>query len=103
MVFRRVREDQVDRLREWMNELTRRQDEVRQTFANERVRHEQAFLIEAREGPVLVYAIEVEDEEQARKAYESSTLPIDHQHRQVMDTVLAGPAAVDLLYDVRVA
>lgn len=97
----RVRDDQVERLRAWMAELLQRQDEVRATFRNEGVRHEQVYLLQAREGPVLVYAHEVEDPEAARAAYMASTLPIDAQHREVMQAVLQGPAAAELLYEVR--
>jgi hypothetical protein len=84
-----------------MAELGRRQDEVRATFRNEGVRHEQAYLLESSSGPVLVYAIEVEDEDAAQQAYEASTLPIDAEHRAVMGTVLGDRADVELLYEVR--
>jgi hypothetical protein len=84
-----------------MTELGRRQDEVRATFANEGVRHEQAFLLESAAGPVLVYAIEVEDVEAAQQAYEASTLAIDAEHRQVMAAVLGPAAEVELLYEAR--
>ena len=63
VVFSRVKVDQVDRLRSWMAELMARPQEVRQTFEQEGVRHEMAFLVEAREGPLLVYAIEVEGDD----------------------------------------
>jgi hypothetical protein len=76
VTFRRVHADQLARLRAWMAELGQRQDEVRQTFRNEGVRHEQAYLIQSVEGPVLVYAIEVEDEATALQAYASSSLPL---------------------------
>jgi hypothetical protein len=59
--IRRVRPDQVGRLREWLAELGRRQEEVRETFRNEGVRHEQAFVLAGADGPLLVYAIEVDD------------------------------------------
>jgi hypothetical protein len=85
-----------------MAELGRRQDEVRATFRNEGVRHEQAYLIESVNGPVLVYAIEVEDPEAALLAYAASTLPLDAEHRKVMAAVLGPPAEAELLYEVRV-
>src|SRR5438045_1016611 len=66
VVFSRVKVDQVDRLRSWMAELMARPHEVRQTFEQEGVRHEMAFLVEAREGPLLVYAIEVEGDNRTR-------------------------------------
>jgi len=101
--FSRVREGQVDQLREWMRALMSRQAEVRQTFEQEGVRHEAAYLLEAAEGPVLVYAIELQDEARAMQAFESSTVPIDLEHRRRMDDVLAGrgSAAVELLYEAR--
>jgi hypothetical protein len=99
--FHRVRPDQVDSLRAWMAELMRRQNEVRETFRNEGVRHEQAFLLHTDEGVVLVYIHEVEDPEAARRAYSASTLPIDLEHRQRMSAALDGAATAELLYEVR--
>jgi len=84
-----------------MAELGRRQDEVRETFRNEGVRHEQAFLIQAPDGPVLIYAHEVDDPHAAQQAYAGSTLPLDLQHREVMGDVLGEVADVELLYDIR--
>jgi len=99
--FLKVREDRVERLRWWMAQLNQRQEEVSQTFAQETVRHEIAYLLEARDGPMLVYIVEANDVEQASRAYQSSTLPIDLEHRQVMQDVSAGPAAVEMLYECR--
>lgn len=99
--FFKVREDRVDRLRWWMAQLNERQEEVRQTFAQESVRHEIAYLLEARDGPVLVYVVEADDFEQAGRAYQSSTLPIDLEHRQVMREVVADPVDVETLYECR--
>ena len=84
-----------------MAELQQRADEVRQTFDNEGVRHEQAFFLETTTGPLLVYAIEVEDAQRASEAYARSTLPLDLQHRQVMSEVVSGEAEVERLYDVQ--
>jgi hypothetical protein len=97
----RVREDQVERLRAWLAELIKRQDEVRETFRNEGVRHEQAFLLESAQGPVLIYAHEVDDPEAAKRAYADSTLPLDRKHREVMRAVLDGAADAELLYDLQ--
>lgn len=83
-----------------MAALGRRQDEVRASFRQEGVRHEQAFLLESASGPVLVYAIEVEDPDAAQRAYDASTLAIDAEHREVMAEVLGPAAEVELLYEV---
>jgi len=103
VVFSRVKDGQVDRLRAWMRELMDRPDEVRQTFAQEGVRHEVAYLVEAREGPLLVYAIELEDEDRALEAFNNSTLPLDLEHRRTMESVLAGrgQATVQWLYELQ--
>ena len=74
--------------------------EVRETFHQETVRHEVAYLVEGRDGPVLVYAMEAEDFERAAEAYGASKLPIDLEHREVLGAVLAGPADFEKLYDV---
>jgi hypothetical protein len=99
--FFRVRPDKVDRLRAWMEELARRHDEVVVTFAQETVRHEAAWLMETVEGTILVYAIEADDLEQAQRAVEENPLPIDLEHRAVMDDVIEVSIELEQLLDER--
>lgn len=99
VVIRLVNPGQEQRLRVWLSELMRRRDEVRETFKQESVRHEQGYLLSTSDGLVLIYVIEAEDLERASKAYKNSTLPIDLEHRQVMGQVLGDPAPFELLYD----
>src|SRR5262245_3520119 len=99
LTFRRVRDEAA--LRAWMAELGQRADEVRATFRQEGVRHEQAFLLPTPDGLVLVYAHEVEDPDAAHAAYAESALPIDAEHRQRMATALGDAVEPELLYDVR--
>jgi hypothetical protein len=96
----RVRPEAVDRLRWWLGELMNRADEVRETFGNEGVTHERAYLVPCSDGPILVYVMEAADHAKAREAYRQSTLPIDQEHRTVMNEVVAGPAGAELLYDL---
>ena len=97
--IRMVNPGQEGRLRDWLAELMRRKDEVRATFKQESVRHEQAFLLPTAAGTALVYVVEAEDLEQASAAYKNSTLSIDMEHRQVMEQVLGERIPVELLYD----
>jgi hypothetical protein len=101
LTFRRVRPGQEAALRAWMAELQRRPDEVRATFRQEGVRHEQAFLLPLANGLVLVYAHEVEDPDAALAAYSASTLPLDAEHRERMAAVLDEALEPERLYDVR--
>ena len=100
VVFSRVREDKVDDLKGWMEELKNREDEVLETFRNEGTRHERVFLLEGFDGPVLVYAMEMGDPEGARRAYLNSDLPIDQEHRRVMGEVLSGRAEAEELLNL---
>lgn len=101
VVFQRIHPDQVEQLRGWMSELMRRQVEVLETFRQEGMRHEVAYLLHAADGPVLVYAMEAEDMERAWAAYEASQLPIDLEHHRVLAAVQAGPREVEQLYELR--
>ncbi len=95
-----VKPEQERKLRDWLSELMRRQDEVRETFKQETVRHEQGYLLQINDGTALIYIVEADDLEQASKAYKDSTLPIDAEHRSVMQEVLGKPVPAELLYDV---
>src|SRR5688572_4943621 len=99
VAFRRVKEGEVDRLRAWMAGLNRRPEEVRETFRQESVRQERAWLLQGSDAPILVYAVEAEDPELGHLVARTSTLPIDVEHRRLMAEVLEGPADVEPLYE----
>ena len=100
VVFSRIKPGKEGRLREWLAELGERADEVRRTFVDETVRHEQAFILETSEGPVLIYVMEAADFEHGRQAYLNSTHAIDAEHRKVMAECLEGSMDIEALYDV---
>lgn len=97
----RLHDHQVQRLRDWMKQLDARVDEVRETFAQEGVRHEQAHLLPSSDGALLIYAVEAEDIDEALRVFEASTLPIDAEHREVMAAVTAQRLDMERLLDIR--
>lgn len=102
VAFYRIENDKVDKLQSWMAEAQDRTEEVRETFREETVRHEQAYLVEMAGGEhLLVYIMELEDPEAAQKAAQQSGFEIDRQHRQVMADVIQGKVEARLLLDVR--
>jgi len=100
LIFRQVLPGKEARIRDWLAELSRRADEVRATFVDETVRHEQAYILETKGGEVLVYAMEFEDLERSRAAFGSSTHPIDVEHKAVMEECLGERIELPVLYDV---
>jgi Family of unknown function (DUF6176) len=98
--FFKVRPERLGRLRAWMAALAQRDEEVRQTFRQETVRHELAYLIQGPDEPLLVYIIEAEDLEQAARAVQDNPLPIDLEHRQVMAEVLGDPVPAECLLNM---
>jgi hypothetical protein len=101
LAMRKVRPGQEDHLRKWMAELNRRSTEVRETFAQEGVRHEQAYLLKTADGLVLIYAMEAADHARASSVFQNSTLPIDREHKRIMAQVLAEAAHAELLYECK--
>ena len=96
--FRKVLPGRVDALREWMNELMQRREEVLESFVAETVQSEQAWLIETSDGPVLVFCVEADDLEEAAAAYRTSELTIDLEHQAAMRSFVGDPAPADLLF-----
>jgi hypothetical protein len=86
----RIRPDKVELLRAWFAEGKHRAEEVRETFRQEGVTHEQVYLIPTADGTVLVYISEMADVGTAMRAFADSELPIDAEHRKVMETAIAG-------------
>jgi hypothetical protein len=100
VVIRRVRPDKENQLRAWLAELNARADEVRETFRNETVRAEQAYIVPGAAGPLLVYVMEAADFAHAAKAVAASPYKIDSEHRAVMKECLAESLSLDPSYDV---
>jgi hypothetical protein len=100
VTIRRVRPEKESRLRAWLAELNSRADEVRETFRDETVRAEQAYIVAGHEGPLLVYVMEAGDFGQGAKAYATSHHKIDAEHREVMRECLAESPKIEPLYDV---
>jgi hypothetical protein len=100
VAIRRIRPEAEGRLRAWLAELNARAGEVRETFRDESVRAEQAYIVPGDSGPLLIYAVEAEDFEHASKAYATSHHKIDAEHRQVMRECLAESLNISPLYDV---
>ena len=100
VTFRRIRPDKEAQLRAWLAELSARADEVRATFVDETVRHEQAFVLQTVDGPVLVYAMEADDLDRGREAFTRSKHAIDEEHKKVMGECLRDRLEVQPLYDV---
>ena len=101
--FAPIRPDKESRLRGWMAELQSRASEVRESFVRETVRHEQVFIVEAKDGPLLVYVIEAEDHGTARTAYASSELAIDKEHQAVLDECLKERLRLEPVFDCLLA
>jgi hypothetical protein len=96
----KIRQGKESKLRAWLEELNSREDEVRETFIDETVRAEQAYIVPAGDEYVLVYAMEAEDFARGAKAYTESTHRIDAEHRAVMKECLEESLKLNAIYDV---
>jgi hypothetical protein len=102
VALRRVNPDHLDELRQWLRTADGpRRAEALATLVDEGVRHEQAYLLEDGEGPVLLYVMEVEDVARAKDAAARSTHPIDADHRRVMARALGAEIEAELVLDLR--
>jgi hypothetical protein len=94
----------TEQLREWMTEIRQREDEARETLADEGMVAEAAFLERTEDNDFLVYYMEAEDLEHASDAFSDSTHDIDEEHKAVMNDVLEDSAdggEFELLYHLR--
>lgn len=97
--FYRIKPDRAERLRSWLDEVSRRGDEARASYAQEGTTHVQAFLLEGGAEPLLAFVAEVADPGRARAANVASELAIDAEHRDVMHDVIGGRAEAKLIYE----
>jgi hypothetical protein len=101
--FTLVRLDKEARLRDWFKELEGRKPEIRETFRRESVTHEQAFIVASDRGPLLVYVMEAANHELAKAAFQSSQLPIDIQHQEILRECLLESMKVAPVFDCALA
>lgn len=80
----RIKPEQEARLRDWLAELTTRPEELHEALRAAGVRAEQAWVVSTGGDVLLIYVSEVEDAGLADRAFATSTLAIDQEHRRVM-------------------
>jgi len=100
--FRTVKPECEDRLRAWFAELSTRVDEVRQTLVDEGVHHEQAYILKTPDGPVLIWAAELDDPGIASRTFAQSSHPVDIEHDRVLRECLAERIEIEPSLDVAV-
>jgi hypothetical protein len=101
LTFYQVRPGELARLQAWLAEAGQRADEVRETYYQEGIHHEQAYFLESKDGHVLVYAVECADYEAAREAFLKSALPIDVEHKRIMPQLTDGVLELKPALDIR--
>jgi len=103
MIIRRVRPGHEQQLRDWLAEAQGpRRAEAQATLVEEGIDHEKAALVDTGDGLLLVYAMQSDDFERARKVAYTSTLPIDVEHRAHMQECLLpfDEADLDVVLDL---
>jgi hypothetical protein len=102
VAIRHVNPGRADQLREWLKEVNGpRREEALASLIDEGCTHEQAFLIEGAEGPVVVYVMEVDDVETSQVAARTSEHPIDADHKRLMEEAVGETIPSELLLDLR--
>jgi len=96
----RIKPGMEPRLYEWLAELNARSGEVRESFAAAGITAEQAYIVPTESGSLLVYVSEAGNQPHAVSVYESSSLPIDLEHRQVMSDCVEETLQLAPTYDV---
>ena len=91
VAIERIHPDKEQRLRAWLAELNSRAAEVRETFRDETVRAEQAYIVAGQEGPLLVYVIEADDLARGAKTFAASSHRIDAEQRRCCASALPAP------------
>jgi hypothetical protein len=102
VVIRHVNPGRADELREWLAEVNGpRREEALATLDDEGCAHEQVFLIQPTQGPVVIYIMQVDDIEASLEAARSSQHPVDADHKRVMQHAVGATLPSELLLDLR--
>jgi hypothetical protein len=101
VAIRHVNPGHADELRDWLAEVNGpRRPEALETLVDEGCTHEQVFLVEGKDGPVVIYVMEVGDVRVSRQAARSSTHQIDADHELVIGRAIGDDVPSELLLDL---
>jgi L-rhamnose mutarotase len=101
LVKQEIRPEKVQDLKDWMDEVRNRMDEIVETLQDEGVKTESVFLEDSAQGAFLVTYMEAEDVQKAQQTFAESTNEIDVQHKQTLEECLVDGEPVsdfELLY-----
>lgn len=102
LTIKKVNSEHIELFREWMTQLNGpRREEALATLDDEGCSHELAVLVEGPDGPLVIYAMEVESIKKSRETADNSTHPIDKEHRAVMDKAIGERPSLETLLDLR--
>src|SRR5687768_7144996 len=96
----RIKPGYEGRLHEWFEQLSARAHEVHESYGTSGVRAEQAFILPGTTGSLLIYVAEAEDSGHASRSFEASNLPVDLEHRRIMEECLEGGVDVAPAYNM---
>jgi hypothetical protein len=102
VAIRHVNPGHADELRDWLAEANGpRRPEALATLVDEGCTHEKVYLVEGKDGPVVIYVMEVGDIQASRDAVRSSTHQIDADHQRVIGRAIGDDVPSELLLDLR--
>jgi hypothetical protein len=94
-----IREDALQRVREWLASLSTRREELSRLAKAQTVSHELAHLIHGENGPVLVYVLEASDLNAARAAIREGALPLATEWQQLIAECSSGHPSHEVLFE----
>lgn len=98
---RRLKPELRESVAQWLAEVNGpRRGEALETLRAEGVSHETAVIIDTSDGPVIVYMMQTDDIDHARRVGAASTHAIDQRHHEVMRAADDGPAPHHLVLDL---
>ena len=101
LAVRRVNPELLEIFRKWMAQLNGpRHDEALATLVDEGCSHELVGLIEGPDGPLVIYAMEVESIEKSSEAAHYSAHQIDKDHRAVIDRAIGERLSLEKILDL---
>src|SRR5690242_9457901 len=99
--YSKIKEGCVDRVKSWLHSLeTERRGGLLQSFLDEGVVLEAAFIKEEKDASYLVYFLRAEDVNQALTIFQKSTLAIDAFHKRCWDELTEQHAILTPVFHV---
>lgn len=100
--YSKIKEGHLDDVRNWFQTLLDRKEETLESFRNEGVKIESAFIKKINGDYFLIYYMVANDVKEATDVFRKSTLPIDSFHKKCFEDFIEQSETLNSIFHLEI-